>query len=151
MGSYARAHAQKYQDKMTLLQLLALIKDDMCVVLVDPNDICERILRECSGSNRAIVARGYPSDAWWTDSEKHRAISLDKVLALVYLKGGGSEKVKQTADFVGRSGGRAIVLACNCNWSQLPEGVEAMRSRCSGRDVFEVVLHCLRDNSGLRR
>ncbi len=127
---------------MTLLQLLALIKDDTCIVLVDPNRACDISWRDYSRSSRAVVVEWYPNDSWWTNTERHQDIPLDKVLALVYLQGGGSEKVKQTVEFVERSGGRAIVLACSCNWSQLPDGVQAMRSHCSGRNVFGAVLLC---------
>lgn len=133
---------------MTLLQLLALIKEDTQVAFIDPTDACDRFWGRTVWQSRVQIIKRYPSsELGWFTQVQSMAREVNRTLAIVYMRGGTSQEVSRTVKIVEGLGGRAVVLACRCNWKEVPEDVVAVRSFCHGADVFGVVLQCMAKES----
>jgi hypothetical protein len=129
---------------MTLLQLLALIKEDTQVAFIDPRNTCDHFWGRAVWQSRVQIIKRYPpSEFSWFTQVQSMAREVNRTLAIVYMCGGASQEVSRTVKIVESLGGRAIVLACACNWKEVPEDVVAVRSFCHGADVFGVVLQCM--------
>lgn len=129
---------------MTLLQLLAQIKDDDCVVLIDEPMTCRRHWgRYVHAARQVHVVERFPLSGMGLATEVgFSGGEWQKMLALIYMPGGQWESAARTAQMVAEIGGRSIIMACRCNWHQVPEGAQVMLCACRAIDVFGTVLLC---------